>query len=241
MNKPVYGMAQAGRRWQRTLFPWLKKWGLRACDADSCVFVMHKEVKTNQGTRMDTLIVGCYVDDLFILYNNDDEFSLYSSFTKDLQARWSVDDEGDVSDLLNVEIHRVDGGVELRQTSYIEKLVQEWLPNGAQAWIHMNTTPHSMDIPTLVADALACVDPVDPDLLRRYQSLVGSLLYAATNTRPDIAYAVGMLCRAMGKPSTELFEAAERVLGYLYRHKDVGLRYERDQDRYQVCPMRIGR
>ena len=229
VNKPVYGMAQAGRRWQRTLFPWLKKWGLRACDADSCVFVMHKEVKTNQGTRMDTLIVGCYVDDLFILYNNDDEFSLYSSFTKDLQARWSVDDEGDVSDLLNVEIHRVDGGVELRQTSYIEKLVQEWLPNGAQAWIHMNTTPHSMDIPTLVADALACVDPVDPDLLRRYQSLVGSLLYAATNTRPDIAYAVGMLCRAMGKPSTELFEAAERVLGYLYRHKDVGLRYERDQ------------
>eukprot|EP00965_Chrysotila_dentata_P098748 3264961-Pleurochrysis_carterae.AAC.1 len=23
VEKPVYGMAQAGRRWQRTLFPWL--------------------------------------------------------------------------------------------------------------------------------------------------------------------------------------------------------------------------
>ena len=33
----------------------------------------------------------------------------------------------------------------------------------------------------------------------------------------------------MGKPSKELFEAAERVLGYLYRHKEVGLRYECDQ------------
>ena len=33
----------------------------------------------------------------------------------------------------------------------------------------------------------------------------------------------------MGKPSIELFGAAERVLGYLNRHKDVGLRYERDQ------------
>ena len=229
VNKPVYGMAQAGRRWQRTLFPWLKEWGLKACDADSCVFVLRKEVQTNKGPRMDTLIVGCYVDDLFILYNSDDEFSLYSSFTKDLQARWSVDDEGDVSDLLNVEIHRVDGGVELRQTSYIEKLVSEWFPDGAPTWIHANTTPHSMDIATLVADSLACVDPVDTELLRRYQSLVGSLLYAATNTRPDIAYAVGMLCRAMGKPSKELFEAAERVLGYLYRHKEVGLRYECDQ------------
>ena len=87
-----------------------------------------------------------------------------------------------------------------------------------------------MDIATLVADALACIDPVETELLRRYQSLVWSLLYAATNTRPNIAYAVGMLCRAMDKPSKELFEAAERVsLGYLHRHKEVGLRYERDQ------------
>ena len=162
VNKPVYGMAQAGRRWQRTLFPWLKDWGLKACDADSCVFVMRKEMQTDQGPRMDTLIVGCYVDDLFILYNNDDKFSRYSSFTKDLQSRWSVDDEGDVSDLLNVEIHRVDGGVELRQSSYIDKLVQEWFPDGVPSWIHVNTTPHGdMDIATLVADALACVDPVD--------------------------------------------------------------------------------
>ena len=32
-----------------------------------------------------------------------------------------------------------------------------------------------------------------PDLLREYQSLVGALLYCSTNTRPDVAYAVGQL------------------------------------------------
>eukprot|EP00966_Prymnesium_polylepis_P033538 779555-Prymnesium_polylepis.1 len=26
VEKPVYGMAQAGRRWQRTIFPWLLAW-----------------------------------------------------------------------------------------------------------------------------------------------------------------------------------------------------------------------
>lgn len=66
----------------------------------------------------------------------------------------------------------------------------------------------------------------DPALLRRYQSLCGALLYASTNTRPDIAFSTGMLCRAMGRPTPELLEAALRVLGYLYRNRHIGLRYE---------------
>ena len=75
-------------------------------------------------------------------------------------------------------------------------------------------------------DAVSCEDPVNPDLLRRYQSIVGGLLYAATNTRPDVAYAVGLLCRAMAKPNNELFDAAIRVLSYLHRHRHIGLCYE---------------
>ena len=69
---------------------------------------------------------------------------------------------------------------------------------------------------------------MDPQLLRRYQSIVGALLYCATNTRPDIAYSVGMLCRAMSRPTPELMEAAERVLAYLPRNKHIGLRYSAD-------------
>ena len=164
-----------------------------------------------------------------MLYNSDDEHSLYRQFTRDLQQRWAVDDEGDVSDLLNVEIVRVSGGVELRQTAYIEKLVKEWLPDGVPASIHANSTPHCEDLPDLVLNALASSEPVDQRLLGRYQSLIGSLLYASSKTRPDIAFAVGMLCRAMGKPSTELMDAGLRVLAYLHHHKGIGLRYEDDQ------------
>lgn len=73
--KPVYGMAQAGRRWQRTLFPWLHTWGLHLCDSDSCVFQTHRTVDTPPGPRKEVLIIGCYVDDLFVLYSHDDEFN----------------------------------------------------------------------------------------------------------------------------------------------------------------------
>eukprot|EP00965_Chrysotila_dentata_P105991 3500124-Pleurochrysis_carterae.AAC.1 len=99
--KPVYGMAQAGRRWQRSLFPWLKAWGFTQSDADPCVFVCNKEV---QG-KPQTLILGCYVDDLFTVYSDEGLSSLYASFTTDLSSRWNVQDEGLVSDLLNVDIN----------------------------------------------------------------------------------------------------------------------------------------
>ena len=59
--------------------------------------------------------------------------------------------------------------------------------------------------------------------------LVGALLYSATNTRPDISYAVGMLCRAMSRPTPQLLEDAYRVLRYLYRTREIGLRYEASQ------------
>ena len=136
--KPVYGMAQAGRRWQRTLFPWLTEWGLVACESDPCVFKRKREVDTPSGKRIDTLIVGCYVDDLFILYNSDDEYSLYKQFTDALSSNWSVDDEGEVADLLNIEIIRGERHVLLRQSAYIQKMVDKWLPDGPPSAILEN-------------------------------------------------------------------------------------------------------
>ena len=69
----------------------------------------------------------------------------------------------------------------------------------------------------------------DGPLLARYQSLVGALLYCATHTRPDIAYSVGMLCRAMAFPNAKLLRHAERVLCYLSATRHLGLRYACDQ------------
>ena len=53
------------------------------------------------------------------------------------------------------------------------------------------THDHRIDLPQLVSDALLQdADSVDPTLVPKYQSIVGALLYCATNTRPDVAYSV---------------------------------------------------
>jgi len=70
--------------------------------------------------------------------------------------------------------------------------------------------------------------PTPRFLIKRYQSIVGALNYSATHTRPDVAYSVGQLSRAMAYPTPELLLAAEHVLRYLHRTRHLGLRYEAD-------------
>ena len=223
--KPIYGMAQAGRRWQRTLFPWLEEFGLTASEHDPCLFHMERSPADASGTPThDRLVVGVYVDDLAIAYKLSGPGSLYDDFVTALNARWKVEDEGELSDLLGVDFEIDRGNVTLKQSRYIRRLVSTYLndtPLGSRG-----NLPHGKDLPSHVADGLAqSNDAVDPLLRKKYQSIVGALLYCATNTRPDVAYAVGYLCRAMNKPTDTLYADAEQVLRYLQRTEDIGLRY----------------
>jgi len=65
--------------------------------------------------------------------------------------------------------------------------------------------------------------PPDPDEVKRFQLIVGALLYSATVTRPDVAYPVSMLCQHMRRPTPALFEEANYALSYLYHTREVGL------------------
>ncbi|KAA0051161.1 Retrovirus-related Pol polyprotein from transposon TNT 1-94 [Cucumis melo var. makuwa] len=60
-----------------------------------------------------------------------------------------------------------------------------------------------------------------------YASIVGSLLYAQTCTRPDISFAVGMLGRYQSNLGMDHWKAAKKVLRYLEGTKDYMLTYKR--------------
>ena len=173
------------------------------------------------------------------MYSHDDEHSIYSQFFGALSDEWDVEDEGEVEDLLSIEIHTEDKCVVLRQRAYIEKLLATFAPDGKPtstfggsrtlASQSPGQVPADPTLNKLVDDAmLQNVESIDATLLKDYQSLIGSLLYCAVNTRPDAAFAVGMLCRAMGRPTPELYDAALRVLFCLHHHRHVGLRYDED-------------
>ena len=83
--------------------------------------MLTRKMDTPSGLREETLYVGVYVDDLATLYLQDDEYSLYRSFVTALSARWNIEDEGELSDLLGIEFSRDGDTVVLKQTAYIDK------------------------------------------------------------------------------------------------------------------------
>jgi hypothetical protein len=63
------------------------------------------------------------------------------------------------------------------------------------------------------------------DDITDYQAAVGSLMYAALATRPDISYAVAALSRYTSRPFTSHMTAAKRVLQYLKYIADFQLHF----------------
>ncbi|CAI7881533.1 unnamed protein product [Closterium sp. NIES-53] len=59
----------------------------------------------------------------------------------------------------------------------------------------------------------------------RFHSLVGSLMYAAVNTRPDVVFATGRLARVVQCPNEEQVAVGMRVAKYLGQTPTVGLQY----------------
>jgi hypothetical protein len=69
------------------------------------------------------------------------------------------------------------------------------------------------------------VDLLTGDDIIVYCQVVGSVLYLANNTRPDIAYAVGQLARFMAKPAKIHYQHAHTLLRYLNGTRNLGIVY----------------
>ena len=58
-----------------------------------------------------------------------------------------------------------------------------------------------------------------------YASVVGSLMYAMIATRPDIAFAVGVVSRYMSNPGKKHWEAVKGIMRYLKATKHMCICY----------------
>ena len=233
VQKPIYGIQQAGRRLQRMLFEWVKAHGFVSLDdSDPCIFV-------RKCTNGEVLTIGIYVDNIQIVHSAEldakgrgPDGCAYNEFMDALSSEWDVTDEGPMEDLLGIEVeYNEDGSIKLHQRKYIESIVKRFLPDGPSPSVQRNGLPYSGEFLSRVNEALSQVSATYPELVTAMQQRIGCLMYAATSTRPDIAYAVHQLCKCMQKPTPDLMKEIDHLLSYLSRNASLGLTYTREHAR----------
>ena len=100
----------------------------------------------------------------------------------------------------------------LKQTKLIDRIIKKFGQENA----HTARVPLSNNL-----DNCGDLDTKFP-----YRSLVGSLMYLSTGTRPDISYAVKELSRFLENPRSSVVTAAKQVVRYIKGTTDQGIVYE---------------
>jgi hypothetical protein len=65
--------------------------------------------------------------------------------------------------------------------------------------------------------------------IKRYQQIIGALIYLSNTTRPDITFSVNYLARKMSKPSQQDYLFSKKVLRYLNGTRNLKLTFMKER------------
>src|SRR6266536_1072920 len=200
LNKALYGLRRSPILWQQKLKKALQDQDFRKISHESCCMTQN------------SILIFFYVDNIVFAHRGKDQ-SRVQQIVKELKKEFELSGGGPLQWFLGIEIirDREKKLIWLSQSSYIDKIANLAVSKQPDA------TPMSKD------DLLPYNDVALSSQINLYQRKVGSLMYAAVITRPDIAFAVSRLARFLTNPGPLHQTAADRTLLYLKRHRDLGL------------------
>ncbi|OXA40185.1 Copia protein [Folsomia candida] len=200
--KSLYGLKQSSRCWNRTFSDFLKSIGLFPTHSDPCVFI---------GVIFGFIvIVVLYVDDGIVTSKSE----LAIAFVVDAMKKAFEITRKDLEVFVGIEITIEGGTMTLAQHQYTEALLEKY----------DITERRTASVP--MKQNLDLVKAENCDTAYPYQELIGSLLFLARVTRPDIAYAVTKLSQFNTCYDKTHWDAAQDVLLYLRRTGTLGIQYE---------------
>lgn len=173
------------------------------------------------------VIIALYVDDFFLFHNNQSESN---KLKKALSEQFKMKDLGKTKSMVGIEVNRCAGSIKLTQTKFIESLVNKFGLNDAKSenspadpgnWFEKNKDSNEKN-------------SANSEKLKRipYQSAIGSLMYLAVNTRPDIAFIVTKLSQFNQCFYKCHWKAVKRVIRYLKTTQHQGLVYRKSKEEH---------
>jgi hypothetical protein len=203
LKKSVYGLRQSPLNFFQHLKEGLEARGFVQSKHDPCLFIS------------DKVICLCYVDDcLFFAKDSTDIDAMIESLRRPEPTAFDLNIEDDVAGFLGILMSkRKDGSIELLQTGLIDRILKVM---GLEE-SHVKSTPSEVKALGKDDDGDTCSEPWS------YASVVGMLMYLASNSRPDIAYAVHSCARFTHCPKRVHEKALKRIARYLKGMKDRGM------------------
>ncbi|SOV07074.1 uncharacterized protein UDID_18712 [Ustilago sp. UG-2017a] len=194
--KGLYGLKQSGREWNIELDSHLRTIGFHCMPSTPCLY--------SRGTGDKITIITAYVDDMLITSPSHDEVDRTK---REIMDKWETQDNRRIKEFLGIKItrDRRRRRISLGLTAYIKEMVNKWLGGANEkSWV-----------PMLSIVNIAGGERCEPQRAKKYQELVGQLLWVSNTARPDIAFAVGVLSRYMSIPIDSAWKAAIHVVKYL--------------------------
>lgn len=190
--KSLYGLRSSPRSWWKTLNKFIKSLHFKPCVLEPCLYHM-----VYKGERVFLTI---YVDDIIIACAN-------LTYLKEIKvmfcAEYDMQDMGEMEHYLNVRVTRTKTSLMQDQTVYVLKIMEKFAN-----FLGSLTKTRKYPLPANAADMLARsktekLSAKEEEYVENFpfRSMLGALLYLCMNTRPDIAYAVGVLSRFGSAPT----------------------------------------
>jgi hypothetical protein len=206
LRKALYGLKQAGRRWNETLNTTLQKMGYKRSEYDGCLYRKY-------GDGGVIAILAVVVDDFLVATREDETLE---EFQMGLTKEYTVTRKDLPLHYVGMHITMSKKGYSISQREYVESILKEYRMEDA----HPQPTPQSVDIlPREEGD-----DEFPKQISMR--KVVGSLLYVAVNSRPDIAFTVNRLASVQDAPNLEHWKAIKRLMRYLRGTAEYSLTYK---------------
>ena len=207
LNKALYGLKQSGRQWNLTIDKFLKKQNFKPLKAEQCIYIY----KENKKTRC---IVGLYVDDMIIT----GEKPVIENIILQIKKEFKISNCGPIEYILGIKIDKIGYKYFISQTSYINNILARFKMQNARP----RNTPC-----TIIDAKTENKNPVDKT---KYKSAIGSLIYLAKCTRPDISFAVNKAARKSEEPNESDWKAVTNIFKYIATTKNYKIEYNGEGD-----------
>lgn len=209
LKKSLYGLKQSGREWNLKLDNVLKEIGFVPCESEPCLYTRHEQQKLN--------FIAVYVDDLILACSDKHDLD---AIKHQISSKFKIVDQGPLNYFLGMEVERdgETGAITLCQKKYINEMLTEY---NMQDCKPMSTPLDEGFQLKCISDTCKKVDAT------KYQSLIGTLMYLALTTRPDILHSVCKLSQRNKDPHIEHETAAKHIIRYLSKTKDLKMHYFR--------------